>query len=246
MSHRPNAVLLTGEPISNLPTKRVFAYAAHYDVVPLALEWVDDTTCVLVFKTRSAARHALETLARTTEEDEFGLREARPLPQALLPIGERIATLLGKDAGVEPVTRIRWALPTDVKRSGARTESEFYKKHGDTAGKEIYRDGQLILPSPSRGERDGGRRNGNTAQDERARLDAELESFLNGDEAAPRPNPRRSDRAPVPRRRSSRSTSPRRRQGGGGRARRDEADRRPHKTQDELDAELDAFFAART
>ncbi|KZW04393.1 hypothetical protein EXIGLDRAFT_828268 [Exidia glandulosa HHB12029] len=252
VSHRPNAVLLTGIPISHLPTKRVFAYAAHHNVAPLALEWVDDKTCVLVFKTRSAARDALETLARGTEETEDGLREGRPLPHALWPMEERIAALLGKEAEVEEAIYVRWALPGDVKQTGAAKTSEFYKKHGDTAGKEIYRDGQLIVPSPRRDrEREGdrGRRRSDNPGDERARLDAELDAFLNGEgEEAPRSNPRRSDRAPLQRRRGSRSASPRRRQSGrgSGRGRRDEGERRPHKSQEELDAELDAFLADRT
>jgi hypothetical protein len=81
-SLRPNAILLQGTPISNLPTSNIFAYVGHYDVKPIGLEWVDDTTCVLVFETKRAAVASHARLLKSGEEepDVFGLSAAQPIP----------------------------------------------------------------------------------------------------------------------------------------------------------------------
>ncbi|EJD53998.1 hypothetical protein AURDEDRAFT_141909 [Auricularia subglabra TFB-10046 SS5] len=260
VSHRPNALFITGDPIANLPTKSVFSYAAYYDVVPLGLEWIDDRTCVLVFKTRAAARSALQTLARS-DLDESGLHEARPLPTALWPLEDRVASVLGQArAGT---IHIRWAEPSDVKKSGAREASVFYKKHGETAGKEVYRNGVLVVPEIPHRDRDRHHEHDGRGRDnERARLDAELDAFISGniDDSAPRRRTGREwDRGKPPRRRSSRSASPPRRRHrdgpdrdgglGSGRGRRgrdhDRTNGRPQKSLAELDAELEAFLAER-
>jgi len=256
---RPNALFITGSPISNLPTKRIFAYVASFDVVPLGLEWVDDKSCVLLFKSRANARDALELLARNDDADPLdGSRSARPLPLTLWPMESRIASLLGKQAGgtgPDGEIRIRWAEHGDVKKKGARKQSEFYRKHGDTAGREVYRDGQVIVPpardgpEETQGDRDREPRRRRDADSERARLDAELDSFLQADDDEDRSSrPSRSHA----RRRSSRSASPirtgeqnSRDRNSRGRPRRDERSVRPSKTQEELDAELDAFLADR-
>ncbi|KAH7103052.1 hypothetical protein BKA62DRAFT_742778 [Auriculariales sp. MPI-PUGE-AT-0066] len=262
-SHRPNALFVSGKPIANLPTQRIFAYAAHFDVVPLGLEWVDDTSCVLLFKSRAGARQALESLAKNADEDRLdGSREARSVPLSLWPMESRIHSVLGKSAGgADEPLRIRWAEISDVKKRGAHRASQFYKKHGETAGREVYVDGVLVLPPPrtdseATSARPAQRRRIDS-DTQRAELDAELDAFLNGEDTGKEPfrdrdhdRSSRSGRTQVPIRRSSRSASPARRDGGDrngrGRPRREErSERRPHKTQEQLDAELEEFLAGR-
>lgn len=139
-SLRENALLLQGPPISHLPTARLFAYATHFDSHPLGLEWVDDTTCVFVFGTKAAARTGFRNIQKspTEEPDTSGFITAKPIPIAVWPPEERISKSLGKGEGLKGVLRMRWAKNDDVKKKGAKSESEFYKKHGTTAGKEVY------------------------------------------------------------------------------------------------------------
>ncbi|KAK7471203.1 hypothetical protein VKT23_002612 [Stygiomarasmius scandens] len=155
-SIRSNALLLTGSPVSHLPTARIFAYATHFEARPLGLEWVDDKTCVLVFESSAAARTALELLSKSPEEepDAEGCITAKSIPIALWPPEERINKSLGKGGeGLKGVLRIRWAKHDDVKKRGAKRESEFYRKHGSTAGKETINGRDLpnaINPSKKR------------------------------------------------------------------------------------------------
>ncbi|KAF5357708.1 hypothetical protein D9758_007531 [Tetrapyrgos nigripes] len=137
-SIRGNALLLTGSPVSHLPTSRIFAYATHFDAHPLGLEWVDDNTCVLVFESKAAAVTGLSCLSKSLEEeaDLEGCVSAKAIPVALWPPEERINKSLGKGEGLKGALRIRWATHDDVKKKGAKRESEFYRKHGKMAGKE--------------------------------------------------------------------------------------------------------------
>lgn len=87
---------------------------------------------------------------------------------------------------------MRWATPSDVKKKGAKRESEFYKRHGDEAGKDIF-DGRDLPPASQRPRTTGAHRsiNGDAAfgggeEDrafERQRLDAELDQFLRESES---------------------------------------------------------------
>ncbi|KAG6915384.1 hypothetical protein DXG01_011756 [Tephrocybe rancida] len=171
--YRGNALLLLGPPIAHLPTARLFAYAKHFDAQPMGLEWVDDNTCVLVFPSKNSARLAHRYLQRTVteNEDDDGFVTAKPIPIALWPPEERINSSLGKGEGLKGTIRMRWALGDDVKKKGARKESEFYKKHGSLAGKEVY--GGEGVPAAKR-------RRGEEGQDvlQRAQLDDELDEFL--------------------------------------------------------------------
>ena len=130
---RPNALLLRGKPILHLSTKLIFEYATHFDAKPLGLEWVDDITCVLLFATSVAATTALSLLQRTILEtpDENGFVHAKSVPMAFWPPKERIDASLGKGEGHKGALFLRWAEVTDVKERGARSRSEFYRKHGD-------------------------------------------------------------------------------------------------------------------
>jgi len=93
---------------------------------------VDDTTCVILFASSVAATTALSLLQRTGSEtaDESGFVQAKSIPMAFWPPKERIDASLGKGEGLKGALFLRWAEVTDVKERGARSRSEFYRKHG--------------------------------------------------------------------------------------------------------------------
>ncbi|KDR74423.1 hypothetical protein GALMADRAFT_250360 [Galerina marginata CBS 339.88] len=222
LSHRGNALLLTGSPIANLPTTRIFAYATHFDAHPLGLEWVDDNTCVLVFPARKDARDAFRRLQKpaadaSAPETTMVVDDcipARPFPVALWPPEERISQTLklnlkdipgqshseARDEGLKGPIRMRWARHDDVKKKGAMRESKFYKRHGVSAGKEVLNGRDMPPPKRRRGEDD---MHGNprarsvheTEEMQRARLDNELDQFLAEDDDA---SPHSSDGADEP------------------------------------------------
>ncbi|KAG1739854.1 uncharacterized protein EDB91DRAFT_1053661 [Suillus paluster] len=138
MTLRANALLLTGTPISHLPTARIFAYATHFDTHPMGLEWLNDNSCILVYESTASARTAHRYLQKSATEDmdADGFITAKPIPITLWPPEERISKSLGKGQGLKGVIRMRWAKDDDVKKKGAKKESKFYKKYGETAGKE--------------------------------------------------------------------------------------------------------------
>lgn len=140
----------------------------------MGLEWVDDNTCVLVFKSRKEALEALNRLQKSaSEEPEMDdCTTARPFPIALWPPEERINETLGQSQGLKGPIRMRWAKHDDVKKKNAMKESKFYRKHGSSAGKELFNGRDL--PPPKRRRRDD-------YQDDdtrRAELDDELDKFL--------------------------------------------------------------------
>lgn len=246
-SLRSNAILLQGTPISTLPTSNIFAYVGHYDVKPIGLEWIDDTTCILVFETKRAAVASHARLLRLGEEepDVFGLSAAQPIPPGVsLPNS-------GDDAAVETESdlfggiRMRWARKDDVKQRGAKSQSKFYQRHGEMAGK----DGKGFFDdAPSK------RRRRETDEEIRARLDQDLEAFAAGDDAPL--SKMRSDymggqgRSGVvielPKSEGRRRPPQEHRGSGRRRGRRGEGGNvRPQKTQQELDDELDAFLLAK-
>ncbi|TFK56249.1 hypothetical protein OE88DRAFT_1652909 [Heliocybe sulcata] len=192
LTYRGNAILLQGPPIAHLPTTNLLAYATHFDAHPLGLEWINDTTCVLVFESKASARQGHRFLVKspTEEPDPEGFLTAKPIPIALWPPEERINKSLGKGEGLKGTLRMRWALHDDVKRKGAKRESEFYKKHGARAGKEGY-----FSPPPESGPRKKIRRE--RGEDElRVELDNDLDDFLAEDEperASSPPSKMRSD-----------------------------------------------------
>jgi hypothetical protein len=182
ISYRGNALLFHGSPISHLPTARLFAYATHFDAHPMGLEWVDDNTAVFVFASRTSARSAYKSLQKSFEEDadEEGFVTAKSIPIALWPPEERINQSLGKGEGLKGTIRMRWAKNDDVKKKGAKKDSEFYRKHGSNAGKEKYNESR---------EGSQKRRKGDPTE-QKTRLDDDLDEFLAGDyseETTPRP-----------------------------------------------------------
>lgn len=176
--YRDNAILLAGSPISHLPTSNIFAYATHFDAHPMGLEWIDDTTCVLVFQTPSAARTAFRHLTKSATElagEADDAITAKSIPVTLWPPEERINKSLGKGEGLKGTIRMRWATTADVKKKGSGKDSQFYKKYGKDAGKEGYLDagsggGDSHSHKRRRGEVDN--------QIAKAHLDDELDAFL--------------------------------------------------------------------
>ncbi|KAG0698861.1 hypothetical protein DFH29DRAFT_1017041 [Suillus ampliporus] len=257
---RANALLLTGTPISHLPTARIFAYATHFDTHPMGLEWLNDNSCILVYESNASARTAHRYLQKSATEDmdADGFITAKPIPITLWPPEERISKSLGKGQGLKGVIRMRWAKDDDVKKKGAKKESKFYQKYGETAGKE-----------GEGGETSQKRRRGDDST-VLSRLDDDLDAFLGAD----KPSKMRSDHMGAPRKTGEHTSSahnsssdlknriaaplPRRARGqladrladppidteedwrkARGRGRRVP---RPQKTQQDLDDELDAFL----
>lgn len=144
----------------------------------MGLEWVDDNTCVLVFKSRKEALEAFARLQKSASEEpeEDDCTTARPLPVVLWPPEERINETLGQGQGLKGVIRMRWAKRDDVKKKGAMRDSKFYKRHGSSAGKELFNGRDL--PPPKR------RRHDDYRDDDarRAELDDELDRFLAEDD----------------------------------------------------------------
>lgn len=167
----------------------------------MGLEWVDDRTCVFVFSSKKDAR---EAFSRLTKPDAVGANtgaesnsddvapmsvddpldldfiSARPFPVALWPPEERINQSLGQGRGLKGPIRMRWARVDDVKKKGANRTSQFYKKHGSKAGKELFNGRDLPPAQPSKRKRqefplDEERR--------RKELDKQLDDFLAEDEA---------------------------------------------------------------
>ncbi|PCH41621.1 hypothetical protein WOLCODRAFT_132039 [Wolfiporia cocos MD-104 SS10] len=282
-SYRENAILFRGSPISHLSTTTIFAYATHFDSRPMALEWIDDTACILVFSSKASARNAYRRLAKSIAEEpsiDDGSVTAKPIPVPLWPPEERISSSLGKGEGLKGAIRMRWATPQDVKKKGAKWESEYYRKYGHTAGKDAEVDEE--------GDRDRQRkrRRGDMGDElvQKARLDDELDAFLAEEDTTQPPSPpskMRSDymgtsgksllertsvmraqpdtlasriTAQLPHRTRSRRTDDGgdaedvrrdRHRGEDRRARGERRPPRPRKTQEDLDAELDAFLQSR-
>lgn len=261
---RANALFFTGVPISHLPTARIFAYVTHFDAQPIGLEWVNDSSCVLVFESKTLARAAHRYLRKIAAEemDDDGFITAKSIPVTLWLPEDRISKSLGQGEGLRGTIKMRWAKNDDVKKKGAMKESEFYKKYGTSAGKDS--------DAPQKRRRD-----------EQSKLDDDLDAFLGNERRSSHSSPptktyadqlsnSRSlvERTSLPdsgvnlRRHissASRVSRPRdalalgfcdvRRlhdgdeqggsRGGNGRGRRN---LRPRKTQKELDDELDAFL----
>lgn len=160
----------------------------------MGLEWVDDQTCVLVFSSNTDARDAFTKLTKPvattisldgdvapmTVDDPVDPDYifARPFPIALWPPEERINQSLGQSHGLKGPIRMRCARVDDVKKKGAKHASQFYKKHGSTAGKEIFNGRDLPPVHPSMRKQDA------LVDDQTCRkeLDKELDEFLAEDE----------------------------------------------------------------
>jgi len=219
-------------------------------VKPIGLEWIDDTTCVLVFETRRAAVASHARLLKSGEEepDVFGLSAAQPLPPGVLPpeFKPKEDTGLEAESDLFGGIRMRWARKDDVKQKGAKSQSRFYQRHGEMAGK----DGRGFFDDqPPKRKRTRTKRGQKEGDDEiKARLDQELEAFAAGEDAPL--SKMRSDNMEEERRsavvielaRPEGRRRPPQDARGSGRRRGEGGGARPRKSQQELDDELDAFL----
>lgn len=195
---RDNALTLSGSPISDLPTAKIFAYAAHFADPPNAVEWVNDTTVILIYDSNKLARKAFKALMQDEKDVPDTTTEctAQVVPMAVWPAQLRVNKLLkeGDTKDLSGDIMLRWATKFDVKQKGAASQSKFYKTYGAQAGRDgrtgwdnaasgsgSRRDSKRGRANDWDGERrerrgDGGQRtrDGVTKDD----LDAELDAFL--------------------------------------------------------------------
>ncbi|KAF7330816.1 hypothetical protein MVEN_02420800 [Mycena venus] len=121
-----NALLLQGIAYSQ-PTHRSFICIrdALWKPTRWGLEWVDDERCAQAAY-KSLQKHIAE------EPDAEGVHHRKStIPVAIWPPEERINNSLGKGQGLKGTIRMRWAKVDDVKKKGAKKDSQFYKKHTD-------------------------------------------------------------------------------------------------------------------
>ncbi|KZT51264.1 hypothetical protein CALCODRAFT_503750 [Calocera cornea HHB12733] len=174
LGYRQNALLLQGEPISHLPTDQVFAYVTSYAPVPIGLEWVDDTTCVVLFSSSTVARAARRfLLADSPAEgdpmpDPLELLPAKLVLEEAWPEKARVAEADDIRTALQGQVFVRQAKLNDVKQRDARERSRFYSTYGTRAGKEGY------------GERKRRREDDEEemAPEKRRALDDELDAYL--------------------------------------------------------------------
>ena len=185
---RPNALYLQGSPITHLPTNNIFAYSRHFGSNPVGLEWIDDSSCVLIFATTAACRTALSAFSKTAgEEPDFdGCITAKPIPLPVWPPEARINKSLGVTEGLEGRLLVRIARMDDKKVRGAAKRSAFYQKHGKDAGKDP--NAHTIKRVPDLDGATKRRRMQDDDEERRRQLDEELDDFLRegSDEASNR------------------------------------------------------------
>ncbi|GMK56751.1 hypothetical protein CspeluHIS016_0305910 [Cutaneotrichosporon spelunceum] len=87
---RPNALFVSSTLIQHLSTAKVFTWASEFGVGVMGIEWLNDSTLVLLFPTPAAALLSLSMLAKagfdpTEGDDPLMERAAHGFPPALLP-----------------------------------------------------------------------------------------------------------------------------------------------------------------
>lgn len=102
--------------------------------------------------------------------DVDGYLLAKPVPKPLWPPEDRINQTLGVGEGLKGLLTMRVAQKGDVKRRGAKNKSEFYRKHGDAAGKDPLNN--VLRTAPNWRDED----------EKRRLLDAELDDLQGRDE----------------------------------------------------------------
>ncbi|KAG9096808.1 hypothetical protein FRC06_008290 [Ceratobasidium sp. 370] len=246
---RPDALLLHGEPISKLGTEKIFEYVAMYcDKPPTSLEWIDDRTTVIIFDTEKDAQTSLSALAKEPTAAADDLVPAHPVPKKLWPPEAQLDHNLSRGTALSGVMRVRWARFGDRKLRGARKRSEWYQAHGQGRDKRSRRregddmDLDAELDEMKR-RREAGDEVESWEKQRAEALDAELDDLARRKESGEedgsatlrdRLGPKKDRQiAPLPRRRGGRADGGRRNH------------ERPKRTQDDLDAELEAFMKAR-
>ncbi|CAE6505167.1 unnamed protein product [Rhizoctonia solani] len=235
---RPDALLLHGEPISKLSTEKIFEYVATYcDQPPTGLEWIDDRTTVIIFESPDVAKSSITALAKQSADETNSLVAAHPVPKKMWPPEAQLDHNLSRGTALSGVMRVRWARFGDRKLKDARKRSEWYTRTKRPRGGGDDLDAELDEMQKRREAGD----DGDWEKERAAALDRELDALAarkDGEEdtmeveSASRLQSRlgpKKDRpiAPLPRRR--------------GRAR----EEKPKQSQEDLDAELEAFMKAR-
>ncbi|KZP00055.1 hypothetical protein CALVIDRAFT_533718 [Calocera viscosa TUFC12733] len=175
LGYRQNALLLQGEPIAHLPTDQIFAYVTSYAPTPIGLEWVDDTTCVVLFSSSTVARGARRFLLFDSPAEGDPLPEplellpAKPVLEEAWPPKARVPEADDIRAALHGQLFVRQAKLNDVKQRDARGKSRFYSTYGTQAGKEGYG------PRKRRREEDD---EGEVGGEKRRALDEELDAYL--------------------------------------------------------------------
>lgn len=140
------------------------------------MEWIDDQSCVLIFPTNATCHKALTAFRKSqTEEPDFDdCYTAKPVPVVLWPAEDRINKTLGASEGLAGSLVVRVARKGDRKVRGAKQRSEFYRKHGEDAGKDpnAHVIGRAEDSSRKR------KRDGEDEEEQRRKLDDELDNFL--------------------------------------------------------------------
>lgn len=230
------------------------------------LEWVDDRSTVIIFDSLKVAQSSLMALAKSLKDDPTASADsliiAHPVPKKMWPPEAQLDHNLSRGTALSGVMRVRWARFGDRKLRDARKRSEWYQVQKDSRGRNKRSRGEDGEERWEKGmdldaELDEMQRRRETGEDEddssrrrAVELDEQLDALAqrgDSDEQIDRlPSSLRQrlgpkkDRpiAPLPRRRG--------RGGDGGRRDGDEASHeRPKRTQDDLDAELEAFMKER-
>ncbi|KAJ1309097.1 hypothetical protein OPQ81_004775 [Rhizoctonia solani] len=240
---RPDALLLHGEPISKLSTEKIFEYVATYcDKPPISLEWIDDRTTVIIFESPDVAKSAFAALVKQSTAETDSLVPAHPVPKKMWPPEAQLDHNLSRGTALSGVMRIRRARFGDRKLKGARKRSEWYAQRGKRSrggGDDLDAELDEMKKRREAGDEE------DWEKERAAALDRELDALAarkDGDEDVMevesasglrnRLGPKKERQiAPLPRRR-----------GGHGRGVKEE---RPKQTQEDLDAELEAFMKAR-
>ncbi|KAL7420656.1 hypothetical protein Q5752_004607 [Cryptotrichosporon argae] len=301
---RTNALFVSSELIKHLSTDKVISWATGLGAGVMGLEWLNDTSLVLIFPSAAAALLGLSLIAKAgfdpaEGDDPLLERAAHSVPVSLLPLAEperlregeellpaapagdgpvrrkgrgQFGSSLAADdvgrfdlaplaadrdfglaPGVDPNERItvRYATAADGDRRKQAKESEWYRRHGRAAGKEVAprrqrdegRDGlSLGDRMATNGEgREFARRLGRERREprperERRRgrdeLDEELDRMASRRAGGENGEDRYQERPDG--------------RGGRGRERGERSGRREPRGKDDLDKELDDLFAART
>jgi len=248
LGYRQNALLLQGAPIAHLPTDQVFAYVTSYAPAPVGLEWVDDTTCVVLFTSPNVANAARRFLLENSPaegdplSDPLELMPAKPVLEAAWPEKARVPEAEDTRAALQEQIFLRHAKLNDVKQRDAKNRSRFYSTYGTQAGREGYGQRKRRREEDDEGEMSVGKRRAlddeldsylmnepsERERRKKAGLDEQLDAYLAGDEPNGNGDPKgeyRERRMPRPRRDREPPT------------REDRAVRRQHA----LDAQLDAY-----
>lgn len=90
---RPNALFVSSTLIEHMSTAKIFTWASELGAKPMGIEWLNDTTLILLFQTPAAALLGLSLLSKagfdpTEGDDPLLERSAHGFPISLLPRAE--------------------------------------------------------------------------------------------------------------------------------------------------------------